>query len=276
MSLGDSFAKHPDAFSDVFVNMVKAGESGGILDDILKRLALQQEKNDSIKKKVKGAMTYPMILITITIGAFFGLMFFVIPQIGKILHDLAGPDAQLPQITQIMLDISHFMLQYWYIVIGGTIGLVFAARTFFRTTKGRHVLHYALIKAPIVALIGAGVSVLETLRVTGNAIGNDAFKDELTKGAQAVTSGDQLSQALEKGGLFPAIVPQMLAVGEETGETAEVLVKVADFYEEEVDTTIASLSSIIEPVMIVVMGGMVGLVAVSVMGPIASLSQNVK
>lgn len=293
MSLGDSFAKHPDAFSDVFVNMVKAGESGGILDDILKRLALQQEKNDSIKKKVKGAMTYPMILITITIGAFFGLMFFVIPQIGKILHDLAGPDAQLPQITQIMLDISHFMLQYWYIVIGGTIGLVFAARTFFRTTKGRHVLHYALIKAPIVgpiiskvavarfartfsSLIGAGVSVLETLRVTGNAIGNDAFKDELTKGAQAVTSGDQLSQALEKGGLFPAIVPQMLAVGEETGETAEVLVKVADFYEEEVDTTIASLSSIIEPVMIVVMGGMVGLVAVSVMGPIASLSQNVK
>ena len=292
-SLGDSFANHPDAFSDVFINMVRAGESGGILDEILKRLAVQQEKNDSIKKKVKSAMTYPMVLIVITVGAFFGLMFFVIPQVGKILKDLGGPDAELPQITQIMLDISHFMVTYWYIVIGGMVGLVIGARMFFKTPRGRHMLHYALIKAPIVgpiirkvavarfartfsSLIGAGVSVLETLRVTGNAIGNDAFKDELIHGAEAVTSGSQLSQALEKGGLFPAIVPQMLSVGEETGETAEVLIKVADFFEEEVDATIASLSSIIEPVMIVFMGGMVGLVAVSVMGPIASLSQNVK
>ncbi len=290
--LGDSFAKHPQAFSDVFVNMVRAGEAGGILDSILKRLAVQQEKNDSIRKKVKSAMTYPTILMVITIGAFFGLMFFVIPQIGKILYDLGGPDAQLPMITQVMLGISNFMVQYWYIVIGGGAGLVIGGRLFFKTSKGRHLLHYALIKAPIVgpiirkvavarfartfsSLIGAGVSVLETLRVTANAIGNDAFKDELDKGAQAVTSGSQLSQALEKGGLFPAIVPQMLAVGEETGETAEVLIKVADFFEEEVDATIASLSSIIEPVMIVVMGSMVGLVAVSVMGPISSLSQNI-
>lgn len=293
ISLGDSFARHPTAFSDIYVNMVRAGESGGILDDILKRLAIQQEKNDSIKKKVKSAMTYPMVLVVITVGAFFGLMFFVIPQVGKILHDLAGPDAQLPEITQAMLAISEFMVQYWYIVIGGTAGLVVGGRLFFRTPRGRHLLHYALIQAPIVgpiitkvavarfartfsSLIGAGVSVLETLRVTGNAIGNDAFKDELAKGAEAVTAGSQLSQALERGGLFPAIVPQMLAVGEETGETAEVLIKIADFFEEEVDATIASLSSIIEPVMIVFMGGMVGLVAVSVMGPIASLSQNVK
>ncbi|MFZ1812075.1 MAG: type II secretion system F family protein [Candidatus Saccharimonadales bacterium] len=292
-SLGDSFANHPKAFSDVFINMVRAGESGGILDEILKRLAVQQEKNDSIKKKVKSAMTYPMVLVIITVGAFFGLMFFVIPQVGKILKDLGGPDAELPQITQIMLDISHFMVTYWYIVIGVTIGLIIGARLFFKTPRGRHILHYTLIKTPIIgpiirkvavarfartfsSLIGAGVSVLETLRVTGNAIGNDAFRDELIHGAEAVTSGSQLSQALEKGGLFPAIVPQMLSVGEETGETAEVLIKVADFFEEEVDATIASLSSIIEPVMIVFMGGMVGLVAVSVMGPIASLSQNVQ
>ena len=136
-----------------------------------------------------------------------------------------------------MLAISEFMVQYWYIVIGGTAGLVVGGRLFFRTPRGRHLLHYALIQAPIVgliitkvavarfartfsSLIGAGVSVLETLRVTGNAIGNDAFKDELAKGAEAVTAGSQLSQALERGGLFPAIVPQMLAVGEETGETA--------------------------------------------------------
>lgn len=292
-SLGEAFAKHPQAFSDIFVNMVRAGEAGGILDDILKRLAVQQEKNDSIRKKVKSAMTYPTILVVITIGAFFGLMLFVIPQIGKILLDLGGPDAELPMITQVMLSISHFMVAYWYIALAGMAALIFGLRAYFRTPGGRHVLHYALIKAPIVgpiitkvavarfartfsSLIGAGVSVLETLRVTGNALGNDAFKDELTKGAEAVKAGQQLSQALEKGGLFPAIVPQMLAVGEETGDTAEVLIKVADFFEEEVDATIASLSSIIEPVMIVFMGGMVGLVAVSVMGPIASLSQNVQ
>ena len=291
--LGEAFSKHPDAFSDVFINMVKAGEAGGILDDILKRLAVQQEKHDSMKKKVKSAMTYPMILVIITVGAFFGLMLFVIPQIGKILLDLGGPDAELPMITQVMLGVSSFMITYWYIVLGGMVGTVFGLRTYFRTPKGRHVLHYSLIRLPIVgpiitkvavarfartfsSLIGAGVSVLETLRVTGNALGNDAFKDELAKGAEAVKAGQALSTSLERGGLFPAIVPQMLAVGEETGDTAEVLIKVADFFEEEVDATIASLSSIIEPVMIVFMGGMVGLVAVSVMGPIASLSQNVK
>lgn len=293
ISLGDAFAKHPKAFNDVYVNMVKAGEAGGILDDILKRLAIQQEKNDSMKKKVKSAMTYPVILLIITIGAFFGLMFFVVPTIGKILYDLGGPDAQLPLITRIMLDLSNWMLSNWYIVIGGTILGVVGLRYYLTRPSGKKYFHYLLIKTPIIgpiirkvavarfartfsSLIGAGVSVLETLRVTGNAVGNIAFKDELERGANAITSGEQLSEALAKGGLFPGIVPQMLAVGEETGKTAEVLVKVADFYEEEVDATIASVSSIIEPVMIVFMGGMVGLVAISVMGPIASLSQNIR
>lgn len=292
-ALGDAFGKHPKAFSDVYVNMVRAGEAGGILDEILKRLAIQQEKNDSIKKKVKSAMTYPIILVVITIGAFFGLMLFVIPQIGKILLDLGGPDAQLPMITQVMLGISNFMVQRWYILLIVGIALAFGMCSYFATPNGKKQLHFALLKVPILgtvikkvavarfartfsSLIGAGVSMLETLRVTGNSIGNETFKDELEKSASAVTSGQQLSTALSKSGLFPAIVPQMLAVGEETGKTAEILIKVADFYEEEVDATIAGLSSIIEPVMIVFMGGMVGLVAVSVMGPIASLSQNIQ
>lgn len=292
-SLGDAFSKHPNAFSDVYVNMVRAGEAGGILDEILKRLALQQEKNDSIKKKVKSAMTYPIILLVITVGAFFGLMFFVVPTIGKILYDLGGPDAQLPAITQAMLAISEFMLERWYIVIGGLVTAAIGIRMYLKTPKGKRLFHYTVIRMPVLgpvirkvavarfartfsSLIGAGVSVLETLRVTGNSVGNEAFKDELEKGAAAITGGQQLSEALAKGGLFPGIVPQMLAVGEETGQTADILIKVADFYEEEVDATIASISSIIEPVMIVVMGSMVGLVAISVMGPIASLSQNIK
>lgn len=292
-SLGDSFGKHPRVFSDIYVNMVRAGEAGGILDDILKRLAVQQEKNDSIKKKVKSAMTYPIILLVITVGAFFGLMLFVIPSIGEILLDLGGPDAELPMITQVMLSISDFMVSRWYILLGvGLVG-VFGGRTYLRTPRGKKQLHYLIIHVPVLgtvikkvaiarfartfsSLIGAGVNMLETLRVTGNSVGNEAFKDEINKGAAAVTAGQQLSAALAKSSLFPGIVPQMLAVGEETGKTADILLKIADFYEEEVDTTIASISSIIEPVMIVFMGGMVGLVAVSVMGPIASLSQNIQ
>jgi type IV pilus assembly protein PilC len=293
MSLGDSFAKHPKVFSAVYINMVKAGEAGGILDDILKRLAIQQEKNDSIRKKVKSAMTYPMILIIITIGAFFGLMFFVIPQIGKILLDLGGPDAKLPGITIAMLAISNFMLHYWYIVFGGMFGLIAAVKWYLSTPAGRSQFHHLIIKTPAIgpiitkvavarfartyaSLVGAGVSILEALRVTGEAIGNEAFKEALEKGAEDVKGGKQLSVSLAEGKMFPGIVPQMLSVGEETGQTDVILVKVADFYEEEVDAAIAGISSVIEPVMIVVMGGMVGLIAVSVMGPIASLSQNIQ
>ena len=292
LSLGESFAKHPSIFNDIYVNMVRAGEAGGILDDILKRLALQQEKNDSIRKKVKSAMTYPVILLVITVGAFFGLMFFVIPKIGQILYDLGGPDAELPMITQVMLSISDFMVANWLLVIIMTGAAIFGFRAFIKTPKGKLLFHTTIVNIPGVgpiirkvavarfartfsALLGAGVSVLETLRVTANAIGNEAFKNELLRGAEAVKSGGQLSIALSRGDLFPPIVPQMLAVGEETGETSKILIKIADFYEEEVDASIASISSIIEPVMIVVMGGMVGLIAISVMGPITSLSQNI-
>ncbi|RWZ79729.1 MAG: type II secretion system F family protein [Candidatus Chaera renei] len=293
MTLGGAFAKHPGTFSDVFVNMVKAGEAGGILDDILKRLATQQEKNDNMRKKVKSAMTYPAVLLIITILSFFGLMFFVIPSIGNILRSLGGPDAQLPLLTRIMLGISGFMRNYWYLVIGGTAGLVFAVRSVLKTPGGKAKFHRTVIKLPglgdiitkvavarfartFASLMSAGVSVLEALKVTGEAIGNVAFKDELAKAAEEVKNGKPLSDALSRSPLFPAIIPQMLAVGEETGQTDKVLVKVADFYEEEVDVTIDSISSIIEPVMLVIMGSMVGLIAASVMGPIASLSQNIK
>lgn len=293
MSLGDSFGKHPKVFGDVYVNMVRAGESGGILDDILKRLAMQQEKANSMRKKIKSAMTYPVVLIIITILAFFGMMLFVIPQIGQILIDLGGEDAKLPPITQVMLAISAFMINYWYIMLGGTVGTVVAAKWYLGTPAGKSQFHHLIIKLPAVgpiikkvavarfartyaSLIGAGVSLVEALRVTGEAIGNEAYKEVLHKAVDDVKSGKQLSSALEAANIFPAIVPQMLAVGEETGQTDIILVKVADFYEEEVDAAIEGISSIIEPVMIVVMGGLVGLIAVSVMGPIASLSQNVK
>lgn len=291
-SLADAMEKHPDVFSDIFVNMIRAGEAAGIVDDILKRLATQVEKNASMRKKIKSASTYPMVLLTLTIGAFMGLMIFIIPRIAAILKDIGGPDAKLPMITQVMISISGFMTHYWYIMIAMTAIAIFAFSKYKKTPAGKLQLHTLALKTPILknlitkiavarftrtfsALIGAGVSVVEALRVTARAIGNEVYRKAVEDAAAEVVNGKQLSQAIEGNKLFPGIVPQMLAVGEETGQTDVVLVKVADFYDEEVDAVIDSLSSILEPVMIVIMGGMVGLVAASVMGPIASLSQNV-
>lgn len=291
--LGDALAKHPNTFNDIYVNMVRAGESAGILDDILKRLAYQQEKNATIRKKIKSAMTYPMVLVGITVLAFFGLMLFVIPQIGKILTDLGGEDAELPLLTQFMLSLSSFMINFWFILIPLSIAGVFMLMKYLKTPSGKLLLHTFVLKVPglnaivmkvaiarfsrtFSALIGAGVPVLEALDVTSRAVGNVVYEKALTEAGKAVESGSTLSTEIEKNKLFPAIVPQMLAVGEETGQTDTVLVKVADFYEEEVDVAIDGISAIIEPVMIVFMGGMVGLIAASVMMPIASLSSSIK
>lgn len=292
--LGDALAKHSDTFNDIYVNMVRAGEAAGILDDILKRLAGQLEKSTAMRKKIKSAMAYPMVLMGITVLAFFGLMLFVVPQIGNILKDLGGPDAELPFITLAMLAISGFIVKFWYILFPVIIGIVAGIIYYIRKSpKGRRQFDSLILKIPAVntiirkvsvarfartfsALMGAGVAVLEALDVTSRAIGNVLYEEALKDAATQVKNGRSLSATLENNPLFPSIVSQMLAVGEETGQTDTVLIKVADFYEEEVDLSIDGISSIIEPVMIVVMGGMVGVIAASVMMPIAGLSQNIK
>ncbi len=291
--LGDSLAKFPDVFNDMYVNMVRAGEAAGIVDDILKRLASQVEKNSSMRKKIKSASTYPVVLLSLTLTAFFGLMIFVIPQIGKILKDLGGPDAKLPAMTVAMMATSDFIIKNWILVFGSIFLAIFLFRRWAKTPTGKLAVHKFILKVPVLktlimkisvarftrtfsALIGAGVSVVEALKVTSRALGNEVYRREIERAAGEVVNGKQLSQAIDGSKLFPGIVPQMLAVGEETGQTDTVLVKVAEFYEEEVDATIDSLSSILEPVMIVIMGGMVGLIAANVMGPIASLSQNIQ
>ena len=292
-AFADALEKHPNTFNDVYVNMVRAGEAAGILDEILKRLAMQQEKNSTMRKKIKSAMTYPMVLVGITVIAFFGLMLFVIPQIGKILTDLGGPDAKLPALTLAMLSISDFLLHYGLFLIPVVIvGIVLLLR-WLKKPSGKKVFHTLVLKIPILqpiiqkvavarfartfsSLIGAGVAVLEALNVTARAVGNVVYEQSLVNAAEEVKNGKTLSSVVEKDALFPPIVSQMLAVGEETGQTDQVLVKVADFYEEEVDVAIDGISAIIEPVMIVFMGSMVGLIAASVMGPIAGLAQNIK
>jgi len=293
MSLGEAINKHPETFNDIYVNMVRAGEAAGILDDILKRLAFQQEKSAKIRKKVRSAMAYPLVLMVITTLAFFGLMLFVIPQIGKILTDLGGPDAKLPGITLFMLGVSHIITTYWYIIFPAIGGIIYGTLRYVKTPRGKRQFDTLMLKIPGIktivtklavarfartfsALMGAGVAVLECLDVTSRAVGNTLFAEALRAAAKEVKNGKSLSAVIERNDLFPAIVAQMLAVGEETGQTDTVLVKVADFYEDEVDLAIESIGSIIEPAMIVLMGSMVGLIAASVMTPIAQLSQNIK
>lgn len=292
-TLADALAKHPDTFNDVYVNMVRAGEAAGILDDILKRLALQQEKNASIRKKVKSAMTYPVVLMVITVVAFFGLMIFVIPQIGKIVEGLGGPDAKLPGITVFMLGMSDFIIHYGIFIVIAVVALITFLRRYIKTPKGKLQFHTILLKIPKVndiiekvavaqfartfsALMGSGVAVLEALHVTSRAVGNTVYGNLINEAAEEVKNGKTLSSVIEKTPLFPPIVAQMLAVGEETGQTDTVLIKVADYYEEEVDVAIESVSSIIEPIMIVIMGSMVGLIAAAVMLPISGMANQIK
>jgi type IV pilus assembly protein PilC len=290
MAFADVLEKHSSVFSPIYINMIRAGEAGGILDEILKKLAVQQEKDAAIRAKFKGAMTYPAVLISITVLVFIALMTLVIPKVGTIIADLTG--GELPTMTKVMVGISDFIINFWYIhlavIFGGSTYLIRA----LKTNKGRAIKDRLLLKTPVIkivvakmivarfsrifaSLMGAGVTVLDSIEVTSKAIGNIVVEEELKVAAKNVANGEQLSVSLMKSSVFPPIVGQMMAIGEETGQSDTVLLKVADFYEEEVDAAVEGLSSILEPVLIVVMGGMVGLIAVSVIGPISSLANNI-
>lgn len=300
LALGDAFAKFPNVFSDVYVNMVRAGEEGGILDDILKRLALQVEQDSSIRKKIKSAMMYPIVILSVTIIAFFGIMLFIVPKLGSILVQLGGPHAQLPIYTRVLLSISNFCKNSTLvphvpnlILIAGVLGVatIYLLR-YIRTDAGKYKFHALLLRLPVIkiviskiaiarfsrtfaSLMGAGVSVLDALDVTGAALGNKVIEAELKAAAQEVKNGKPLSEPISNSQHFPPIVAQMLMVGEETGQIDTVLTKIADFYEEEVAVLIDGLAAIIEPIMIIFLGAGVGLIAASVMGPIANLSKNI-
>jgi len=306
--LGDAFSKYPDVFSDVYVNMVKAGEEGGILDEILKRLATQVEQDASIRKKIKSAMMYPMVILVVTFVAFFGIMLFIVPKLGGILTSLGGPNAKLPIYTQLMLDFSNLLtapsLLGWLpipilnkmpnvvpLIVVLAIITIYLLR-YIKTDKGKYKFHALLLRIPVVktiilkvaiarfsrtfaSLMGAGVSVLDALDVTGAALGNKVIEEELKAASEDVRNGKPLSEPISQSKHFPPIVAQMLVVGEETGQLDTVLTKIADFYEEEVTVLIDGLAAIIEPIMIIFLGIGVGFIAASVMGPIANLSKNV-
>lgn len=293
LSLADALAKHPKGFDDIYVNMVRAGETGGILEDVLNKLANQQEKDAKIRGKVKSAMVYPIVIIVVTVGAFFFLMTTIVPKIGGIARDLGGENFEFPIQTKITLAVSDFLVAQGPLIVIGTVVSIILLSKYFKSKKGRPVYHKLLLKIPIIstiltkvavarfarifsALSSAGVPIVESLKVTSKAINNAVIEAELNEATKAVTAGKPLSVSLTGSKTFPPIVAQMMTVGEETGEIGTVLIKIADFYEDEVERAAETLASVIEPVMIIVLGGMVGFIAFSIFGPLSELTSAVR
>lgn len=289
-SLSDAFAKHPKVFSSVYVNMVRAGEAGGILDQIMNRLATQVEKDSEIRGKFKSAMVYPAVVSLVAVGAVGFLMVAVVPKLAGILESAGG---ELPIQTKIILGISNFMTNQWYILLGAIVLGVFAFRRFTGNPKGKYAWHKFLLRIPIFgniilkvnvarfartfsSLLAAGVTVIDALEITSKALTNTVVQKGLIDAIDGIKNGGNIADSLEKSKILPAIIIQMTAVGEETGKLGEVLDKVAEFYEEEVNQVTASIASIIEPILIVGLGGIVGLIVLSVLGPIISIQGSVQ
>jgi len=270
-TLAEALKKH-NCFSDLFVNMVEAGEAGGILDIILNRLAVYLEKSDALKKKVKGAMTYPTIVFLVAMGATTFMLLFIIPTFAKMFSDFGG---QLPLPTRIVMGISDFLRANWYLLLGVIIGGVFAFRRYYKTDTGKYKIDKSMLRIPILGsvlrksavarftrtlgtLVASGVPILNGLEITARTAGNKVIEEAIMNTRTSISEGNTIAEPLKQSGEFPPMVVQMIGVGEQTGALDEMLGKIADFYDSEVDTAVDALTSIIEPVMIVVMGTIVG------------------
>lgn len=288
-SLANAMADHPTIFPLVYVNMVKAGETAGILDQILDRLATQQEKDAEIIHKVRGAMIYPAVITTVTLGAFFFMMIAIVPKMAGLFADLGS---KLPLYTQILLAISSFLTHFGFYLLIAAIAAGIGFARFAKTKGGKKIVDTVIIKLPIFgpivqkvniarfartfgSLMSSGIAVLDALHTTGDALSNTVYKESLIKIAAEVKNGKTISQPLKANKIFPPIVSQMIMVGEETGQLDDILLKLADFYEKEVDTIVTNLTSIIEPILIIVIGGMVGSIVIGILGPIGSLTSSI-
>lgn len=289
-TLADSLRRHPKVFTELYVNMVAAGEAGGILDTILNRLATFLEKNDALTRKVKGAMTYPVVVLMVVIASTTLLLWLVVPVFAGIFQD-AGMALPLP--TLIVLSISDFLQNYILHVIAGMVAVVFAIRQYYQTDSGKLAIDKLLLKMPIFGtlirksavsrftrtlgtLVSSGVSILEGLEVTARTAGNRVVHDAVMKSRRSIAGGATIADPLKESGVFPPMVVQMINVGEQTGGLDDMLSKIADFYDDEVDTAVGALASIIEPVMIVVMGIVIGGMVVAMYLPMFDLIQTVR
>ncbi|HVP06693.1 MAG TPA: type II secretion system F family protein [Candidatus Acidoferrum sp.] len=271
-TLSESMARHPKVFDQLYTNMVEAGEVGGALDAILVRLAVYREKADQLVRKVKGAMMYPSVVAIVAGGITVAMLTFIVPVFAKMFQGLGS---ELPAPTQYVLNISNFLKSHFLYLFLGFLGLVVALLYWKRTPSGALTFDKILLKSPVLGnlvrkssiarftrtlstLLASGVSILEALEITAKTSGNLVVANAINKSVLAIAEGETITGPLKETGVFPPMVIQMIGVGEKTGGLDDMLNKIADFYDEEVNDAVAALTSIIEPVIIVVMGAVIG------------------
>jgi type IV pilus assembly protein PilC len=271
-TLAESLTKHKKVFDDLFVNMVQAGEAGGVLDEILLRLATYIEKANALIRKVKGALTYPVVVLTVAMGASIFMLMFIIPTFAKLFTDFGG---ELPLPTKIVMGLSNFLRGFWWALAAIAIAISVAFKRYYATSNGQLVIDRLMLKMPILGdvilkggvarftrtlgtLIASGVPILTGLDITSRTAGNKVLQLAIEATRNSIREGETIAAPLRASGVFPPMVVQMIAVGEQTGALDQMLNKIAVFYEEEVDAAVETLTSVIEPVMIVVMGTIVG------------------
>ena len=283
----ESIAKHPRVFDRLFVSMVKAGEAGGLLAEILDRLAGFLEASARLRKKVKSAMTYPVIVLIIALGITTFLIVRVVPVFGEIFADFG---AKLPAPTQFLIDVSAFVRGEWYILLAGIGGTIFGVRAFLRSKRGKQIWDKWKLKLPIFGplihkismsrfartfaqLIRSGVPILEVLDIVGGSSGNHVVETSIKGVAVDVEKGDNLSTSLSRKPIFPPMLVRMVAAGEATGKIDTMLVKMADFWDEEIEALLDALTSLIEPMLIVFLGVIVGGIVIAMFLPIFKLNE---
>ncbi|MGO9148036.1 MAG: type II secretion system F family protein [Desulfomonilia bacterium] len=288
-TFADSLSKHPKVFDSLYVNLVAAGEIGGVLDTVLNRLAVYMEKNEQLKNKIKSAMTYPIIVLCVAFGVVAILMIFVIPTFSDMFKQFGSA---LPAPTQMVVNLSHFFRKFWWGMAGFIVLLIFGFKWIRTREKGRFYTDKVALRLPVFGdlirkvavakftrtlgtMISSGVPIMDGLDITSKTAGNVIVENAIRAVRTAISEGRSMSEPLEQTGIFPGMVVQMIAVGEATGAMDQMLSKIADFYDEEVDTAVEALTSALEPILMVFLGGVIGFVVVAMYLPIFKMAQNV-
>jgi len=286
-TFSESLALHPKIFNKLFINMVKAGELGGVLELVLGRLAEFQEKAQKVKNKVKSAMIYPVIVLSLAMIIMAFLFVFIVPRFESIFHDMLG-DKPLPAITKSVIGISGFMQDHWLILIGAIVVLIAGYKVVARTPTGRMVIDRVALRAPLFGdltrknsisrfartlgtLVTSGVPILQALNITRETAGNTVIANAISRVHDSVKEGESIVQPLDASGAFPPMVISMVDVGEETGQLPEMLLKIAEVYDDEVDNSVAGLTSMLEPIMIVMLAVIVGTIVIALFMPLISI-----
>lgn len=292
-SFSDALRKHPKIFDELFVNLVHAGEVGGILDTIMQRLSVYLEKRQKLVRQARGALVYPIIVIIIAGGVMTVLLTFVIPAFERMFADFGGGKEALPKLTQIIVALSHGFVSYLPFIVVGTLLAGGGFTYFYRTPGGKRAVHAAQLKMPIIGpvlrkiavarftrtlgtLLQSGVPILDALDICARTSGNVIIEAGIQHVRTKISEGKNMAEPLTEAGVFPDMVVQMIAVGEQTGALDQMLNKIADFYEEETDIAVAAMTSAIEPILMVGVGGMVGVVLIAMYLPIFSMAGNIK